>query len=78
MALDKDVLTQLIKSKIEAVPDYPVPGQSPIFQDIRIIEAISDAIITHFKAAAEILPGTFEVDDPDSGTLPVTGEGTMI
>jgi hypothetical protein len=73
VGLDATVLAGLIQSNIEAITDYPAPGQHPIFQDTRILLAISQAIVSHIQSAAVVEPGTFEV--PGFGA--VVGMGTV-
>lgn len=47
MAMNKTVMKNLIKTKIQAVTNYPVNGENPIFTDDRVLEAMCDGIIEH-------------------------------
>lgn len=60
-----------LKAAIEAefAPETPL-------DDARL-QKFCDAVINYLVANAVILPDTFVVADPDSGTLPVTGTGEL-
>lgn len=72
MALSASVLAGLIQTNIEAINDYPAPGEHPVFLDTRIILAVAQAIVTHLTTAAQVEPGTFST--PPTGGA-VTGLG---
>lgn len=54
MSLNENAMAALCKSNIQAISDYPAPGQSPVFVDDRILVALCKGIIDHFKAAGVI------------------------
>ena len=56
MSLDASRLTDSIVANIEAIPDFPQAGQSPIIQDKRVIGAIAAAIIAEITGHADVVP----------------------
>jgi hypothetical protein len=72
MALDKDVLGALMKSKLEALTNFPSPSKSPVIPDDRVLKALADAIVTHITSAGVVQPGTFS-----NGFGPITGQGVI-
>ncbi len=47
MAMNKTVMKNTIKQKIQAVTNYPANGENPVIIDDRILEAVCDGIIEH-------------------------------
>lgn len=56
MALNATRLKGTMKSYIQAIPDFPVSGQSPIIQDDRVLGAIAQAIVDEIQGNMDILP----------------------
>lgn len=54
MAMNKTVMKDLIKAKIQAIFNFPVNGESPLFTDDRVLEAMCDGIIEHIKGTMEV------------------------
>lgn len=50
MPMSASGMAALIKANIQALNDWPNPGQSPVFVDDRIVEAFCQGIIDHIKA----------------------------
>lgn len=48
--LDPTVMKNLIKTKIEALNDFPTSGQTPVFIDDRALQAVCEGIIEHIVA----------------------------
>lgn len=65
MPLSSSGMKTLIKTKIEAIANYPQAGQSPVFVDDRILQAICEGIVEHIQANAVV---------PSTGTV-LTGPG---
>lgn len=56
MALDATRLKDTMKANIEAIPNFPVAGQSPIIQDDRVLLAIAQAVVSEIQGNMDILP----------------------
>lgn len=78
MAMTASSLKGRIKTKIEAITNYPAPGQSPIFVDDRIIMALAEAIVEEIQTNAKVpfpIPVTVSIGSGVGGT---TAEGTVV
>lgn len=62
----KTVMANLIKTKIEAITNYPDQGVSPVFVDIRILEAICEGVIEHLVANTLVNTSGKTVSTPDT------------
>lgn len=76
MSLDSNAMAALVKSNIQAITNYPAPGQSPVFVDDRIIQAICKGIVDHIKAAA-VVNSTGSVTSGVAVGDPVTTTGAV-
>lgn len=76
MAMTAASLKGRIKTKIEAITDYPAIGQHPIFADERIILALAEAIVEEIQSNAKVQPGITLV----AGAFPgaTTGLGDIL
>lgn len=81
MALDPNAMAALIKSNIEAITNYPAAGESPVFVDDRIVQAICKGITDHFKAALQVAAtgsGSGTDSHGDAVTVTVTTNSTTV
>lgn len=76
MALNGDTLKGLIKTKIEALNNFPVAGQSPVFIDDRVLGAIAEAIVEHITTDAQLAGTAAVASGSSAGSWPVTGQVT--
>lgn len=80
MALDKAVLKALMISKVKAEPHYSLASGSDETWLDEFCDAISDAVVTHIKAAAVVNTvdnGTVTTGAGSGGTVVATGIGTV-
>jgi len=76
MALSASGMKSLIKSKIEAISNYPQSPDSPVFADERILQALCEGIVEHITGNA-VVPSTGTVTTgPGSGGA-VVASGTV-
>ena len=73
MALSAVTLAALMKSKIEAVSDFPSAGTHPIFSDDRILLAVAQAVVEHIVANAQVIVTSVTGVQSGAGT---SGPGT--
>ncbi len=76
MPLSSSGMKSLIKTKIEAISNYPTTGQSPVFIDDRILQAICEGIVEHITANA-VVPSTGIVTTGAGAGGSVTATGTV-
>lgn len=48
--LDPTAMKDLIKTKLQALSDFPTSGQSPVIIDDRALQALCEGIIEHIVA----------------------------
>ena len=54
MALNATTLKTLMKTKIEALTNFPTTGTNPVVADDRILQALAEAIIEHITTSGQV------------------------
>lgn len=70
MSLSASGMKSLIKSKIEAISDFPDGGISPTFADDRVLQALCEGIVEHIQGNAVV---STTGSDPQGGIVSSTG-----
>ena len=78
MAMTASSLKARIKTKIEAVNNFPETGQHPIFADERIIMALAEAIVEEIQQNAKVPFPIAVTVSTGTGIGGTTEEGTVV
>jgi hypothetical protein len=76
MAMTGDAMAAMVKTKIEALTDFPATGQSPVFADDRVLKAFCQGIVEYIQANAVVPSTGLVTSGPGSGGA-VTATGTV-
>lgn len=58
MALSSTRLKNDIRTRVEAIADFPQPGKSPQMLDDRVLQAFCDAIVAEITGHADVVPAS--------------------